>query len=297
MSQTDYSRIEQAIHFLEEHAREQPPLDTVAEHVGLSPYYFQRLFKRWAGVSPKRFLQYLTIENARHRLRDSASTLDTALDVGLSGPGRLHDLFVSIDAVTPGEYKSLGHGLKLRYGLHTTPFGDCLIALTERGICSLGFVGPDGTAAALTDLQKNWQYATLINDPETTLPAVEQIFAPEPNDARKPLTIMLCGTNFQIKVWEALLRIPEGAVTSYSALADAVGHPGASRAIGSAAGRNPVAYLIPCHRVLRADGEIGGYRWGTARKKAILALEAILHGDHSSRQRESFPAHKSKRRR
>ena len=274
MEKSDYRRIEQAIGYLEQHVLEQPSLDKVAEHIGLSPYHFQRLFKSWAGVSPKRFLQYLTIENAKKLLRESVSVLDTALDVGLSGPGRLHDLFVSVEAITPGEFKTQGKELHISYGFHATPFGECLLAVTPRGICSLAFVDPEMKLQVLNELRETWREALLVEDPHAGREAIQQIFYPRHDKAQNPLKILLKGTNFQIKVWEALLRIPEGAAISYSALAKAVGHPGAQRAVGTAVGQNPVAYLIPCHRVLRANGGIGGYHWGTTRKRAILAREA-----------------------
>ena len=255
------------------HAAEQPSLDEVAAHIGLSAWHFQRLFTRWAGVSPKRFLQYLTLSRARERLRASASVLDAALDVGLSGPGRLHDLFVSVDAVTPGEFKDAGKGLELRYGFRETSFGECLAATTPRGLCSLGFVEPGGRGEALEALRRQWRNAAVTEAPEDIEPVVSQIFTPQVAGGKEPLRLLLRGTNFQLKVWEALLRIPEGTVISYGALAQAIGRPGASRAVGRAVGSNPVACLIPCHRVLRSSGEVGGYRWGTARKKALLVRE------------------------
>ncbi len=270
----DYKRIEQAILFIEQQAPGQPSLEEVAEHIGLSPYHFQRVFKRWAGVSPKRFIQHLTVEYAKRLLRNSATVLDTSLEVGLSGPGRLHDLFVSVDAVTPGEYKTLGMNMIIKYGFHPTPFGECLLASTSRGICFLGFVEESSRETALKSLRDTWQKASLHESPGTTGATVKSIFSPTLSSAKGPLKILLHGTNFQLKVWQALLRIPKGAAVSYSAMSDTVGHPGASRAIGNAVGKNPIAYLIPCHRVLRAGGEIGGYRWGTLRKRAILAMEA-----------------------
>ncbi|TYO99061.1 AraC family transcriptional regulator of adaptative response/methylated-DNA-[protein]-cysteine methyltransferase [Geothermobacter ehrlichii] len=294
MDHPDYRRIEQAIHFLEEHATDQPSLEEVAAHIGLSPYHFQRLFKAWAGVSPKRFLQHLTVESAKRLLRDSASVLEAALDVGLSGPGRLHDLFVSVEAMTPGEYKSWGRELNLQYGYHPTPFGECLIAVTGRGICSLAFVDRETRDRALEELRHNWREASLVENPRTSEDIVGQIFAPAQKRGQKPLKVLLKGTNFQLKVWQALLKIPEGAVVTYGALADAVGHRGAHRAVGTAVGHNPIAYLIPCHRVLRSNGGIGGYRWGTTRKRAILAREAALVDKNEktsdSRTRESFPS-------
>lgn len=276
MDNPDYRRIAQAINYLEEHAAEQPSLDEVAEHIGLSPWHFQRLFKSWAGVSPKRFLQYLTVENAKRLLRESGSVLDVALDVGLSGPGRLHDLFVSVEAMTPGEFKYLGKDLQVSYGFHATPFGECLLAVTSRGICSLAFVEEENRADALRELLETWQAAALIENPAAGEGIISQIFHQGGGQGRAPIKVLLRGTNFQIKVWQALLRIPEGTVVTYSALAGAVGHPGGQRAVGSAVGRNPIACLIPCHRVLRTSGEIGGYRWGLTRKRAILAREAAV---------------------
>jgi AraC family transcriptional regulator of adaptative response/methylated-DNA-[protein]-cysteine methyltransferase len=278
----DYRRIEQAIAYLEERALEQPSLDEVAEHVGLSSYHFQRLFKSWAGVSPKRFLQYLTIENAKKLLRESVSVLDTALDVGLSGPSRLHDLFVSVEAMTPGEFKAQGKDLLISYGFHATPFGECLLAVTSRGICSLAFVDPETRFVALDELQATWQEAILVEDQNAGKDSIKTIFGQTRDQTQTPIKVLLRGTNFQVKVWEALLRIPEGAVVSYGSLANAIGHQGAHRAVGTAAGHNPVGYLIPCHRVLRANGEIGGYHWGATRKKAILAREAAFSDQAAS---------------
>ncbi len=278
-SNPDYQRIEQTIRFLERHAGKQPSLEEVAEHIGLSPFHFQRLFKRWAGVSPKRFLQFLTVESAKRLLRESASVLDTALEVGLSGPGRLHDLFVSVDAVTPGEFKNQGQGLELRYGFHDTPFGHCLVGQTPRGICHLGFVEQDDRQQALLVLKERWGDAAFREDAEASGKTVERIFSPDGLNPSEPIQILLRGTNFQLKVWEALLRIPPGTVTSYGTLAEAIQHPRAHRAVGTAVGHNPIACLIPCHRVLRTNGEIGGYRWGTARKRAILGIEAAQCSD------------------
>jgi len=273
MDNPDYRRIEQAIAYLEEHALEQPSLDEVAEQIGLSSFHFQRLFKSWAGVSPKRFLQYLTVENAKKLLRDSVSVLDAALDVGLSGPGRLHDLFVNVEAMTPGEFKTQGKDLIIRYGLYSTPFGECLLAVTPRGICRLAFVDPETRSRVLDELREAWKGSTLIEDQSSGQAIVEQIFGQDRGKPQTPLKVVLKGTNFQIKVWEALLKIPEGTAVSYGSLARAVGRPKAHRAVGTAAGHNPIGYLIPCHRVLRANGDIGGYHWGTARKRAILARE------------------------
>jgi AraC family transcriptional regulator of adaptative response/methylated-DNA-[protein]-cysteine methyltransferase len=273
MDSLDYRRIEKAIGFLEEHTAEQPSLDEVAEHIGLSSYHFQRLFRRWAGVSPKRFLQYLTTEHAKKLLREPSSVLDTTYSVGLSSPGRLHDLFVSVEAVTPGEFKERGKGVEIRYGFHPTPLGDCLLALTDRGVCSLWFLEEDHRDQAVAELRETWQRARLHDDPAASRSVAARIFARSTPSAGSPIPLFLSGTNFQIKVWKALLRIPEGAVVSYGGLATWLGFPNAARAVANAVGRNPIAYLIPCHRVLRSSGDVGKYRWGTTRKKAILGRE------------------------
>lgn len=267
----DYRRIEQAIQYLEKNANSQPELSEIASAVGLSEYHFQRIFSRWAGISPKRFLQFLTKEGAKELLAKSENLLDTTYEVGLSSLGRLHDLFVTTEAVTPGEYKSGGAGLTIRYGLHDTPFGKALIAITERGVCHLGFVqASEGNA--IDSLVTGWPQARMVEDYTATAPLVESIF-----DLRQrgntPLRLHLRGTNFQLKVWEALLRIPPGVVTSYEGLAAQVGRPGANRAVGTALGRNPIAVLIPCHRVIRKLGEFGNYRYGIARKMALVGWE------------------------
>ncbi len=268
----DYLRIEQAIQYLEKHASTQPELSEVANATGLSEYHFQRIFSRWAGISPKRFLQFLTKESAKDLLTQSENLLDTTYGVGLSSLGRLHDLFITTEAVTPGQYKSGGAGLTIRYGLHATPFGKALIGTTERGICHFGFVG-NSEGDAIDALYANWQQAKMIEDHNTTAPLVEPIFDLGKR-VKTPLHLHLRGTNFQLKVWEALLRIPPGAVTSYQGLAEQTGRPGANRAVGTALGRNPIAVLIPCHRVIRKLGEFGNYRYGVARKKALLGWEA-----------------------
>src|SRR5512143_1489001 len=267
----DYPLIEQAILYLEKNYKSQPSLAQVAENVGLSEFHFQRLFTRWAGISPKRFLQFVTKENAKHLLDRSENLLDTTYQVGLSSLGRLHDLFVSTEAVTPGQYKTRGAGLTIRYGLHPTPFGECLIGLTERGICHFGFVeGSEGDA--IDNLVAGWQQASMIEDHRATAPLVEPIFDLS-RRSDHPLRLHLTGTNFQIKVWEALLRIPPGQVTTYGQLAARIGQPTATRAVGTAVGHNPIAVLIPCHRVIRGLGEFGNYRYGAARKVALLAHE------------------------
>ncbi len=272
----DYLRIEQAILYLENHYKDQPGLEDVAAHIGLSEYHFQRLFTRWAGVSPKRFLQFLTKEGAKDLLDRSENLLDTTHQVGLSSLGRLHDLFVTTEAVTPGEYKSRGEGVTIRYGVHSTPFGKCVIATTERGICHLSFV-QTSEGEAIDRLVAQWQQARMLEDYRATAPLIEPIFDLGYNQRGKPLNVHLRGTNFQLKVWEALLQVPAGTVTTYEGIAARIGQPAAVRAVGTAVGHNPIAVLIPCHRVIRKVGEFGNYRYGTLRKKALLARE-FMHG-------------------
>lgn len=272
MSDLDYVRVEKAIRYLEQHARRQPELAEVAAAVGLSEYHFQRLFRRWAGVSPKRFLQFLTAGHARALLRDSATVLEASYQAGLSGPGRLHDLLVSVDAATPGEVRRSGAGLEIRFGYHPTPFGECLLAATERGVCALSFVGHGGREGALAEVAGHWSAAALREDPDATAPLAARAFD------GGATALHLGGTNFQLKVWEALLRIEPGTAATYQAVAAAVGSPGAVRAVGSATASNPVAYLIPCHRVIRKSGAFGEYRWGAERKRAMLGWEAARSG-------------------
>ena len=273
-SSEDYLRIEQAIMYLENHFKDQPNLDEVAANVGLSEYHFQRLFTRWAGVSPKRFLQFVTKESAKDLLDKSENLLDTTHQVGLSSLGRLHDLFVNTEAMSPGEYKSKGEGVTIRYGIHLTPFGKCLIGLTERGICHLGFVqGSEGEA--IDNLVSEWKEAKMIEDYRATAALVGPIFDLRFNTRIKPLTLHLRGTNFQLKVWEALLQIPAGSVSTYEGIASRISNPNAVRAVGTAVGHNPIAVLIPCHRVIRKAGDFGKYRYGALRKKALLAYENV----------------------
>ncbi|MDZ7292412.1 MAG: bifunctional helix-turn-helix domain-containing protein/methylated-DNA--[protein]-cysteine S-methyltransferase [candidate division KSB1 bacterium] len=275
----DYQRIEQAILTLGKDFRRQPSLKEMAKSVALSEYHFQRLFSRWVGISPKRFLQFLTKEYAKRLLEDSHNLLDVAYESGLSGTGRLHELFVTCEAVTPGEFKNRGEGLQVFYGFHPSPFGECLLALTERGICSLAFVQKGDRSQALKLLEERWMNARLIKAPSRTRPLIDQIYNPIKKAEPRPLHLFLSGTNFQIKVWEALLRIPPGAVVSYEDIAVYLGMPNASRAVGNAVAQNPIAFIIPCHRVVRKLGDFGNYRWGTARKKAMVGWEAVKR-DH-----------------
>jgi AraC family transcriptional regulator, regulatory protein of adaptative response / methylated-DNA-[protein]-cysteine methyltransferase len=268
------ARIANAIGYVAEHYQEQPSLEEMAGAANLSPFHFQRVFKRWAGVSPKRFLQYVTLAHAKRLLVEDASVLDAALAAGLSGPSRLHDLFVNCEAMTPGEFKALGYRLVIRWGLHDGPLGRVLLGVTERGICWLSFVSDD-QAAVIEEFQREWQGATLVRDQATTADYVRRGFELAER-SREPLPLLLRGTNFQIKVWEALLRIPFGQVVSYQAIADAVGQPRAARAVGAAVGRNNISWLIPCHRVILSTGLIHNYRWGAAQKRKLLTLESAL---------------------
>lgn len=270
----DYERIARVIRYLDEHHALQPGLDELAETAGLSPFHFHRLFSTWAGVTPKDFLQCLTLEHAKALLRDGQSVLTAALDAGLSGPGRLHDLCVSLEAVSPGELKSGGSGLNIRFGVAATPFGDCLVGESERGICHLAFVDDEGPDAALEELHHSWPEAHLRRSDRTTASLASRIFGqPDANSKRPTLRAFVTGTAFQVRVWRALLRVPPGSLVTYGQLAAAIGQPSAARAVGSAVGQNPVAYLIPCHRVIRETGIIGDYRWGRVRKRAMVAWE------------------------
>jgi AraC family transcriptional regulator of adaptative response/methylated-DNA-[protein]-cysteine methyltransferase len=264
----DYDIVERLIWHINKNRLDQPTLSELASIAGLSESHLQRVFQRWSGVSPKRLLQYLTANAARDMLRTNATVLDTAYEVGLSGPGRLHDLMVTVDAMTPGEIKAGGAGLSIHYGVHDSPFGPVFIANTERGICSINFNPEEG----LSRLEADFPHAVRTEDQSATSLIARQVFGGlQPEGS---LSVLVKGTNFQVKVWEALLRIPDGEATTYGTVANAIGRPTAVRAIGSAVGKNPIGYLIPCHRVLRADGALGGYRWGEPRKSAILTREA-----------------------
>ena len=269
----DYRRIEQAIHNLEDMAVQQPDLKKLATSLKLSEFHFQRLFSRWAGVSPKRFLQFLTLDHAKAVLAKSESLMDVTFEAGLSSVSRLHDLFMQCEAVTPGEYKNRGQGLTILYGFHPSPFGECLLGTTSRGICWFRFIQHGDRRQALEQLQYRWRDAALKDQTNQTNLLLEQIFSPIRN-YRKPLYLSVKGTNFQIKVWEALVRIPQGGMISYQQVAQHIGMPKASRAVANAIAHNPIQYLIPCHRVIQSMGSFGGYQAGPERKKALLAWEA-----------------------
>lgn len=271
-----YELIARAIAFMSANYLHQPDLATVAAHVNLSEYHFQRLFTKWAGISPKRFLQYLTVEYAKAKIAETKSLLNLTGDVGLSSPGRLHDLFVKLEAMSPGEFKAGGTGLQISYGVHQSPFGECLIAMTSRGICNLRFL--DKTSEDAENLLRlEWSKAEIIQNEQATKEICDRIFTHIITN--QPLVLFVKGTNFQIQVWRALLRVPFAGLATYQSLANAIGRPTASRAVGNALGNNPVGYLIPCHRVLRETGELGGFRWGLERKKVLLGWEASQNQD------------------
>ncbi len=273
----DYRRVEQTIAFLENHYREQPSLEEMAASVHLSKYHFQRLFKRWAGVSPTQFLQFLTLSYAKTQLAASQSVYEASLAAGLSGAGRLHDLFITLEAMTPGQYKQRGAGLDISYGLHTSPFGQILLATTNRGICALRFIGDDGIHRTLAQITSEWPEANYIEDPTATAPIANRLFKPAGNGNRQPFHLSLKGTNFQVQVWRALLAIPPGTLVSYQDVANYIGNPTASRAVAGAIAHNPIGYLIPCHRVINKTGRFHQYRWGSTRKKAIIGWEAARY--------------------
>ena len=269
----NYERIAAAIRFIKENRQEQPRLETIAGHVHMSPAHFQRMFQEWAGISPKNFLQYLNVEYAKRILKQThASLFDTACEVGLSGTGRLHDLFVNIEGMTPGEYKNGGQALRINYSFAETPFGQVMVASTDKGICHLAFVD-EGEEEALGSLKQLFPNAAYTQCPDRKQEDALSVFN---RDWSKPdeIKLHLKGTSFQLKVWETLLKIPAGGLTTYAHLATKSGHEGACRAVGTAIGRNPVAFLIPCHRVIKATGDIGNYHWGEVRKEAIIGWEA-----------------------
>jgi len=261
-----------------EHASRQPTVEEVAAHVHLSPFHFQRMFCRWAGTTPKRFLQVLTLERGKLLLKDERSLLDVSLSTGLSGSSRLHDHFVTLEAVTPGEYRSDGQGVVMRYGFHDTPLGGMLVAVTRRGICRMEFADHSGAAEVLARLRSTWPNGELNRDQKATGPVIDALFGQPAEGRPGPLSLHVRGTNFQVAVWRALLRIPAGQLASYSQIARASGYPTASRAVGSAIGANPIALLIPCHRVIRQSGALGGYRWGITRKQMAQTWEQLRHG-------------------
>jgi len=270
----DYDLVRRAIQFLSERWEEQPELDRLAAHLGLSPAHCQKLFKRWCGLSPKEFVQAITVDHARRLLTDSASVLDAAHEVGLSGGGRLHDLFVAHEAMTPGDFRRGGEGLTLRYGFHASPFGESIAVVAPKGLAGLGWVDSGDRAAALADMVRRWPNARFEEDRAATAPFASRAFDPAEWKPDRPLRLVLIGTDFELRVWETLLSIPMGRATTYSDIARKLGKPQAARAVGAAVGKNPISFVVPCHRVLGRSGALTGYHWGLSRKQAIIGWEA-----------------------
>jgi len=275
---SDYIRIEKAMTYMSEHVSSQPSLEDVAAHVHLSPFHFHRVFCKWAGTTPKRFLQALTLERSKRMLKEEGSLMDVSLSMGLSGGSRLYDHFVKLEAVTPGEYRNGGQGVTIQYGVNETPFGKIFVAMTPRGVCRIEFLGSRSADEILVDIGKDWPKGSLVQNDNATNYVANVLFSRLKDGQSNPLSLHVMGTNFQVAVWRALLRIPSGQLASYSQIANALGYPNASRAVGNAVGSNPVAMLIPCHRVIQKSGAIGGYRWGSTKKEMIQAWE-LLRGD------------------
>jgi AraC family transcriptional regulator of adaptative response/methylated-DNA-[protein]-cysteine methyltransferase len=270
----DYDIVRRAIAHIRGNWRAQPEIDTVAEAAGVTPTDLHHLFRRWCGLSPKAFLQALTLNSARELLRSSASVLETAYEVGLSGPGRLHDLFVTHEAMSPGEWKAGGEGLTLTYGFHPCPFGTAVVMTTPRGLAGLALADAGKEKAALRDMRSRWPKARYVEDASATAATAARIFDPKLWRKDRPLRVIMIGTDFEVRVWEKLLHIPMGAATTYSDLAKEVGSPKGARAVGLAVGKNPICFVVPCHRVIGKSGDITGYHWGLTRKRAILGWEA-----------------------
>lgn len=270
----DYAVVQRAIAWITEHWREQPEIDAIAAAAGTTETELHHLFRRWAGLTPKAFLQALTLDHARKLLRDSASVLDATYEVGLSGPGRLHDLFVTHEAMSPGEWKTGGEGLTIRYGFHPSPFGLALVMATDRGLAGLAFGDPGEERKALADMTSRWPKANYVEDRDGTGATAQRVFDPKQWRAERPLRVILIGTDFQVRIWETLLTIPMGRAVTYSDIACKIQKPNASRAVGAAVGRNPISFVVPCHRVVGKSGELTGYHWGITRKRAMLGWEA-----------------------
>ncbi len=270
----DYERVKDVLSFITTNWRDQPSLDEISQSSKMSPDTLQRLFLRWAGLTPKAFLQAITLDHAKAMLKDSASILEATFEVGMSGPGRLHDLFVTHEGMPPGAYKARGLGLTIAYGFHPSPFGLALVMVTDYGMCGMAFSDQGGEKAALGDMTRRWPNALYTEDSARTAPYAAQVFASDKWQANQPLRITMIGTDFEIRVWETLLKIPRGSAATYGDVAASIGKPKAARAVGAAVGRNPISFVVPCHRVIGKSGELTGYHWGLTRKKAILGWEA-----------------------
>lgn len=266
---TDYTLVKRALEFIATHHTEQPTTEIIAGAIGLTPVEVNALFRRWCGLTPIAFLQALTLDHAKHLLRNKATVLDTAYETGLSGSGRLHDLFVTHEAITPGEFRKSGAGLMMTYGFHSSPFGIALVVVTSRGLAGMGFCDEGGELEALADMQSRWTYATLIENKAVTAPYIASIF----ENWGAPVKVFLIGTDFEVQVWETLLKIPAGQATTYGTIAAHINRPKASRAVGAAVGKNPISFVVPCHRVIGNSGALTGYHWGLTRKKAMLGWE------------------------
>ncbi len=276
----DYDSVRRAIAFISEHWRTQPTIEAMADAAAVTPDELHHLFRRWAGLTPKAFMQALTLDHAKNLLRDSASVLDAALDSGLSGPGRLHDLFVTHEAMSPGEWKTGGGGMTLRYGFHPSPFGTAIVIATDRGLAGLAFADPGDEQTAFADMKRRWPNAIYVEDTDGTTALAQRVFDTRLWRADQPLRVVLIGTDFEVRVWETLLKIPMGRAVSYSDIACNINNPKASRAVGAAVGRNPVSFVVPCHRALGKSGALTGYHWGVTRKQAMLGWEAGQVGLH-----------------
>ncbi|MBL0935243.1 MAG: bifunctional helix-turn-helix domain-containing protein/methylated-DNA--[protein]-cysteine S-methyltransferase [Rhizobiaceae bacterium] len=271
---SDYETVRRVIEKISLDFRDQPSLDELAAEVGETPMGLQKLFTRWAGLSPKAFLQAVTLNHARRLLDEGLPLLEASMEVGMSGPGRLHDLFVTHEAMSPGDYKTRGAGLTIRYGWHLSPFGVALVMVTDRGLAGLSFNDAGGEREAFADMSSRWPNAAYVEDMSATAPYAARIFDPARWRAEEPLRVVLIGTDFQVRVWQALLKIPMHKAKTYSAIAGEIGAPKASRAVGAAIGANPVSFVVPCHRALGKSGALTGYHWGLTRKRAILGWEA-----------------------
>jgi len=270
----DYDKVRKTLAFITEHWRDQPSLEQIADHVGISAPHLHHVFRRWSGLSPKAFLQAVTLDHARRLLREPVSLFDASLELGLSGPARLHDLFVTHEAMSPGDWKAGGEGLTLYYGYHASPFGEAIAVVTDRGLAGMGFVDDGDRPGALADMTRRWPKASYVADQVKTAPYIARAFDPAKWQPETPLNVILIGTDFEVRVWRTLLSIPLGKATTYGDLAERIGKPKAARAVGAAVGRNPISFVVPCHRVIGKSGALTGYHWGLTRKQAILGWEA-----------------------